>query len=162
MAKIVDASDPHAAWATMSLKTALNIFLYGLFVGVLTFVLYILLERFVFDPLLCAESVESDRCQNSGSYAGGIAIFLGATMGLVLLVKERVYRPILAIIGVVFGLWTIFGIVQTLPVTIAGIVIGILFGLAYVLYSWLVQPTSLLVSVLGIIVVTVLARIALA
>lgn len=160
MAKIIEATDPHAAWATMSVTTLTRIFLYGLLVGVVSFAFYVGLDRFVFEPILCRESAALARCETKDEFAAGAAIVLGGLLGLFLLVRERVYRPILAIIGVTVALWGIFALVGSLPVLLAALVATLLFALSYLLFSWLVQPTSLLVSIAGVIVVSVLARLA--
>lgn len=144
----------------MSVRTITNIFLYGLLVGVVTFGLYLLLERFVFEPILCRESAALARCGSKEAIASGASIALASLLGLVLLVRERVYRPILAILGVAISLWGVFALVAGLPVILAGFVSIILFAVAYVLFSWLVQPTSLLVSVVAVAVVSALARVA--
>lgn len=160
MAKIIEASDPHAAWATMNVTTVARVFVYGIIVGLLSFALYVGLDRFVFEPILCRESAALARCETKDDFAAGTAIVLGSFLGLFLLVRERVYRPILAIIGVIIALWGIFALVGSLPVVLAAIVATLLFGLSYVLFSWLVQPTSLLISIAGVVVVSVLARLA--
>ncbi len=160
MAKVIEASDPHAAWATMSVRTLTNIFLFGLLAGLTTFILYVGLDKLVFEPVLCNESAGLARCESKGDYAGGVAIVIGSIVGLVLLVRERVYRPILAIIGVAVGLWGIFGLILNLPFLLAVLTATIMFGLAYVLFSWLVQPTSLVISVVGVVAVAALARLA--
>ena len=160
MAKIIEASDPHAAWTTMNMRTVANIMLYGLIVGLATFLLYVGLERFVFEPILCRETDALARCESRQEFASGIAIVLGSILGLVLLVRERVYRPILAIIGIAVCMWSVFALVAGLPVLLAGATAIILFAVAYVLFSWLVQPTSLVISLLGVIVVAALARLA--
>jgi hypothetical protein len=36
----------------------------------------------------------------------------------------------------------------------------IMFGIAYLLFSWLVQPTSLIISIVGVVVVSAIARLA--
>lgn len=145
----------------MSVRTISAIFLYGLGVGLVTYVAYILLERLVFDPILCRDSTALVRCENASTISAGTAIIIGSFVGLILLVRERVYRPILAIIGVAISLWGIFTLLANLPWLLAVIVVALLFALAYVLFSWLVQPTSLVVSTVAVIIVIVLARLAL-
>lgn len=160
MAKVIEAIDPHAAWATMSVHTLSRIFLYGLLVGLISFALYVGLDRFVFEPVLCRESVALARCESKAQFAAGTAIVFGSFLGLFLLVRERVYRPILAILGVGIALWGIFAVVGVLPVILAAAASALLFALAYVLFSWLVQPTSLVISLVGVAVVSALARLA--
>lgn len=159
MAKVIDAVDPHAAWATMSVRTLTRIFAYGAIVGALSFGLYVGFDRLVFDPILCRENLALARCESKDEIAAGTAIVLGSFLGLFLLVRERVYRPILAIIGVAVALWGIFALIGNLPIVISAIVAILLFALAYVLFSWLVQPTSLLISVAGVVIAAAVARL---
>lgn len=160
MAKVIEASDPHAAWATMSVQTLTKIFMYGLLVGLVSFALYVGFDRFVFQPILCNENVALARCESKSEFAAGTAIVLGSLIGLFLLVRERVYRPILAILGVAVALWGIFALAGSLPIILSAAVVIVLFALAYVLFSWLVQPTSLMISLVGVAVVAALARLA--
>lgn len=159
MAKIIEAIDPHAAWATMSVTTLVRIFIYGLIVGVSTFALYIGLDRFVFEPILCREAAALARCETKDEYAAGTAIVLGSLLGLFLLVRERVYRPILAVVGIMIALWGIFGLLNSFHIILAAVIASLTFALSYVLFAWLVQPTSLLVSIAGVIIVAAISRL---
>jgi len=159
VAKMVEATDPHATWATMGRAKLIKIFLSGLVVGILTYALYVVLERFVFDPILCREGVALARCETKDDFAAGLALLLGSMGGLVLLVRQLVYRPIMALLGVVVSLWGVFALVAALPWFVALIIIALLFGVAYTLFSWLVQPTSLYVSLAVVVVVAALARL---
>lgn len=160
MAKVVEAVHPHAAWNTMSVRSIVTVFLYGLGVGLLTYALYLALDRFVFDPILCKENSALVHCEDASGIAGGVAMILGSFAGLVALVRERVYRPIMAILGVVISLWGIFTVTASLPLIVAVLYVALLFAVSYTLFSWLVQPTSLVVSVTGVLVVATLARLA--
>lgn len=160
MAKVIEAYNPHAAWATMSVRTLTTVFLHGLFVGALTYILYLLLNQFIFEPVLCREGAALARCESKEAISAGTASILGSFIGLTLLVRERIYRPIMAIIGVVISLWGVFGLVATMPVLLAGAVVTIVFATAYLLFAWLVQPTSLVVSIGSVAIAVVLARLA--
>jgi hypothetical protein len=144
----------------MGPRKIFKIFISGLLVGVLTYLLYVVLERFVFDPVLCRESVALARCETKDEFASGVALLLGSMLGLVLLVRELVYRPILALLGVIISVWGIFSLLAVLPWFIALAVTIIVFGVSYVLFSWLVQPTSLYVALASVTVVVVIARLA--
>ena len=160
MAKVVEAVHPHAAWNTMNVRSIVTVFLYGFGVGILTYALYIMLEQFIFDPILCKENSALVHCEDAPSIAGGVAMILGSLAGLVLLVRERVYRPIMAILGVMIALWGIFTVTASLPLIVAVLYVALLFAAAYILFSWLVQPTSLVVSIAGVLIVASLARLA--
>ncbi len=160
MAKVVEAVHPHAAWNTMNVRSIVTVFLYGFGVGILTYALYIALEQFVFDPILCKENSALVHCEDAPSIAGGVAMILGSLAGLALLVRERVYRPIMAILGVLIALWGIFTVTASLPLIVAILYVALLFAAAYTLFSWLVQPTSLVFSIAGVFIVASLARLA--
>ncbi len=159
MAKVIEATNPHAAWETMSMRTAATIGFYGFAVGVITYVAYLLLQRFVFDPILCRDAVALVRCESVVTISAGMAIVVGSFVGLILLVRERVYRPILAILGVAISLWSVFTLLAGIPWFISVVISGILFGVAYLLFSWLVQSTSLVISVVCVLVVALIARL---
>ncbi len=160
MAKVVEAVHAHAAWSTMSVRSIVKVFVYGLGVGLLTYALYLALEQVIFDPILCKENSALVHCEDAPSIAGGVAMILGSLAGLVLLVRERVYRPIMAILGVMIALWGIFTVTASLPLIVAILYVALLFAAAYILFSWLVQPTSLVVSIAGVLIVASLARLA--
>jgi hypothetical protein len=161
VAKVIEANNPHTAWEAISVRSAVAVFLYGLGVGLVTYGLYLVLERFIFDPILCRESTAIVDCDSTTTVAAGMAIVIGSILGLVLLVRERIYRPMLAILGVGLSLWGVFTLVAGLPLVIAAIIIALLYGVAYALFSWLSQPANLVVSVAAVLVVAVLARLAL-
>jgi hypothetical protein len=145
----------------MGISSLVRVFINGLIVGAVTYALYLLLERFVFDPILCRDTVALARCETKDDFAGGVALVLGSMAGLVLLVRERVYRPILALLGVVVGLWGLFAVVTALPWIAALAVMCLATGLAYAVFAWLVQPTSLIVSLAAVVVVASLLRLGL-
>ncbi len=145
----------------MSVRTLITVFIYGLIVGLVTCALYAVLERFVFEPVLCREGVALARCESKDEIAAGVAVIIGSFIGLTLLVRERIYRPILAIIGIALSVWGAFSLVAVMPLITAAIVMTLLIATAYALFAWLVQPTSLVISVVAVALVVVLARLAL-
>lgn len=161
MAKVIEAKDPHAAWATMEVQTLARVFLYGLIVGVVTYFLFVIVEQLVFEPVLCREGATLAKCESKDEISAGVAIILGSFGGLTFLVRERVYRPIMVVLGVALSLWGIFSLIGGLPFILAVAVIGILFATAYTVFAWLTQPTSLVISITGVVIAVVLARIAL-
>lgn len=160
VAKVIDSYDPRSSWTTIQLPTVLRIFVSGLIVGLATYVVYILLERFVFTPILCGDSASNLRCDAKDNFANGIAVLIGSMLGIVLLVRERVYRPMLAVLGVAASLWTVTLLTAAMPIVFAALLTVLVFGASYVLFSWLVQPSSLVVSIVAVVLVTALARIA--
>lgn len=161
MAKVIETSNPREVWVTMSMRTVLVVFLYGASVGAISYLMHLVFERFIFDPILCRESAAIVRCESASAISAGTAMVVGSFIGLTLLVRERIYRPILAIIGLTVSLWGVFMLVAQLPAVLALVVVSLIFAAAYVLFSWLVQPKSLEISIASVVLATILARLAL-
>lgn len=161
MPKVVEANVTDRTWMSMSLQSLAKIFVSGLVVGLAMYALYLVLERFVFGPILCKEVAGFATCDSKESFAGGAAIIVGSLAALVLLVRERVYRPLLVVLAVGLSLWGIFALIVTLPWVLAGIASAIIFGLAYALFAWLAQPINFIVAGLLVAVAVVVIRLVL-
>lgn len=143
MAKVVEAINPQERWAMMSWRQLVSIGLIGVLIGIVTYALNLVLLNMVFEPLMCRDSVALVRCGSKEGFASGVAIVLISMIGLVFLVRERVFRPLLVVLAVALSLWGLFLIVATLPWLVATLVVALAFAFSYMLYAWLAQPTSL-------------------
>lgn len=161
MAKVVEAVDPQAAWATMSWRSLISIGLIGVLIGVVTYALNLVLLHLVFEPIMCRDSLALVRCDSKESLSAGVAIVLASMVGLVFLVRERVYRPLLVILAVALSMWGIFVAVAGLPWLLATVVVALAFALCYMLFAWLVQPNSLAISLILATLAVVAVRLVL-
>lgn len=158
---MVEARDPQLVWATMNWRTLFSIGLIGLLVGVVTYALNLVLLHFVFEPIMCREGIASIRCGSKEGFASTVSIILGSMVGLVFLVRERTFRPLLVILAVGLAMWGVFSVVTLLPWLLATVVVAIAFGLSYMLFSWIVQSASLMVALLFVLFTVIAIRLAL-
>lgn len=161
MAKVIEAVEPQSAWATMSWRALISIGLIGVLIGVVTYALYLVLLHLVFEPIMCRDSVALVRCGSKESVSSGVAIVLASMVGLVFLVRERVYRPLLVILAVALAMWGLFVAVASLPWLTATLIVAITFALCYMLFAWLVQPNSLAISLILATLAVVAVRLVL-
>lgn len=161
MAKVVEAKDPSAAWSTMTTRSLVSVGIIGLLVGVVTYALYLVLLNYVFEPIMCREGATLARCESRGSFASAVAIILGSMVGLVFLVRERAYRPLLVILAIGLAMWGLFTIIATMPWMLGAIVVALAFAVGYMLFAWLVQPASLLLALVFATVAIVAVRLVL-
>lgn len=159
---MIEATSPGSNWTTMGWRSVMNVFLCGAIIGVVTYILFMLFDRYVYQLLLCGDSRAALSCDASAPLANGTAIILGSMLGLILMVRERVYRPILAIIGVTITVWGMFFVLASLPWIVLLLAAALVFGISYVLYTWVAQPTNLIVAVGGTILLVVITRLILA
>lgn len=161
MARVVQATDPRTVWATMTWRSLVSIGLVGLLVGVVTYALQLVLLQYVFEPIMCREGASIARCDSREAFASSLAIILGSIVGLIFLVRQRGYRPLLVVLAVGLSMWGVFVAIAALPWLIAVLSISLAFALSYMLYSWLVQPDSLMLSLVLVTVTVVVVRLVL-
>ena len=113
-----------------------QIALLGAAIGVLQWGMSLLLGGFVVDQILCRSNTIIASCAQSAVVAGDIATIIVAVIGLIVLVRMRVLRPLVVVVASAVLLWS-------LPVMSAGLVWGevvfwsaLLYGLAYSLFAW--------------------------
>lgn len=140
------------------IRSSMRIALVGAIVGLLTWGLAQLLERFVLGGLFCGDEA-SHVCMNVVAYSGNIAAIVMAVIGVVVLVRMSVYRPLLIALGAIISLWGLAAWVQSL-----GLIEQIawttgLYVLFYSLYAWVSRIRSAAVVVVVFVVVAVASRL---
>lgn len=145
---------------TMSRIELMNIFFIGLTTGLITWGLHQLLNKYLFTAVLC-KGVATNDCARSPEYALMVASVLGAMVGLFALVRIRAYRPLLVVIGSTIALWGFGGLFVGTLWYWALLIMAVLFGLAYALFSWLIRPRSFILAVALAFAAVVIGRLVL-
>lgn len=130
---------------------------WGLVVGLVTGVIYLLFNHFVFGSVLCQQSAA--RCSDASTYAIVVAQVIGVVFGVGLLARRRVYRPLLVVAATLATLWTIAGMTASLAWPWQLVWFGVLFGLSYALFAWLARIRNFVLAAVVIIVVVILLRL---
>ena len=162
MAKVIEAQNPEAAWATMNWRSLATVFLTGALIGLITYALYLPLARLVFEPILCGDnSVALVRCGSETSFASTIAIVISSMVGLIFLVRSRVFRPLLVVLATALSLWGLLILIASLPWLVGVLITALAFGVGYAVFAWLAQPTNLITALVSVTVLIVAARLVL-
>ncbi len=132
----------------------------GAGVGLIVFGAAYLLNRYVFDAMLCQGDAAG--CEQAPTYAMIVAMVIGALLGLVALVQLRVYRPLLVVLGATIGLWGFFALTSAIAWYWGLIVAIILFALSYALFAWIARIRPFVVSLIVTIVLVAAMRLILA
>lgn len=139
-----------------SFRTIFAPFFIGLGVAGLALALGFLLDTYVIGRITCGVGTSVVSCESSPAFSSAIGLIIACVVSLVLLVRQRVYRPLLVMLASLAVLW---GIGATWPHTmnLFGIILAIVAGgLVFSLLSWLAQIRNFVISVV-LIVVTVIA-----
>ena len=127
-----------------------KILVVGAVLGAVICVISYVLWRFVLSDIVCTAG--QSICVEANSYAGNIALVLGAIIGVISLVKIGVYRPVIISLGATICLWGIGG-------WFFGRSIIILYTLSYALFAWISRIRKAPVMLITFIIITILARI---
>lgn len=141
-------------------REIIGVFITGAVVGLVVAGAWYLLNRFVFTAMLC-EGADTANCAQAPEYAMIVAMLIGAVAGLIALVQTRVYRPLLAVLGTTIGLWGLHTVVAPMTWYWMLLVVTILFGLSYALFTWVARIRSFVVALIVTIVLVVLMRLVL-
>ena len=134
----------------------------GLGLGLMYWVLTYLVGHFIVDQLFCNNSADAVNCTNSTSISGNIADVLVATIGLGIMIRLRIFRPIVIAAATAILLWGLAGWTEGLWFLEA---IGwsmLLFGLCYLLFSWIGRYARSVPVLVVTLIVLVIGRIVLA
>ncbi len=134
----------------------------GAGLGLVYWVMTYLVGHFIIDQLYCGNSVSAITCSNSTSISGNIADILVAAIGLVVMVRMRVFRPIIIAVASAILLWGLAGWTEGLWFLEAIVWSVLLFALCYLMFSWVGRYARSTAVLIAVLVIVVIGRIVLA
>lgn len=129
----------------------------GVIAGVVFWVLMMLLDRYVMRQFVCDSITTS--CSAAGIAAGNIATILVAVGGLFAAIRIQMFRPLIVVIAVALTLWGLGGWVSGLDWWIQLGWAAVLYGVAYLLFSWITNFTRTVWVLITAAAVVVLVRV---
>jgi len=150
--------EPQTQLIDMRVNTIIQVVLLGVILGAITWLLTLLLERFVITPVFCADA-GNGICMNASTVAGNIALVLSAIGGLLGLIRLGVYRPLLVVIAASIVLWGLAGWLGGLLWYEALAWTVLLYAATYAAFAWLVRPRFFLAAIILVLIVVIVARL---
>ncbi|NCU38049.1 hypothetical protein EOL96_03285 [Candidatus Saccharibacteria bacterium] len=141
----------------MSIRDMVGTLVVGLFVGLVVAGVAYLMNLYVFGAVLCRPQSPTE-CSQAPAYAMVVAMVIGAIVGIVGLVKLRVYRPLLIVLAATISLWGLHTLVDNMAWYIAFPIMTILFGLVYALFAWIARVRSFVLTIVLAVVMVVVIR----
>lgn len=138
----------------LSIKVALT----GAIIGLVAWGFTILLERFVLTSLFCSDP-SAAACTNVTTYAGNIAAVIMAIIGVVVLVRLSVFRPLLIVLGAAISLWGLAAWLSGLSMVEQLAWSVVLYGLLYSLYAWIARVRNAVAVLVVFALVAVATRL---
>jgi hypothetical protein len=156
MAKVIETDiESRAIGASYSLW---QIALVGVALGALYWCLTALIEHYIIDPIFCRSISNALTCLNSTSISGDIATILVAAVGITVILRLYMARPLIIAVAVGASLW---GLAMWTDGLVWGEAIGwsmLLYGLAYILFSWVARYARVIPALVVTILIIVAVR----
>lgn len=131
----------------------------GAIVGFFGWLLTLGIHNWVLEPIFCRSSDTASICTNSGLTAWIIAYVIVSIVGLFMLIRANVFRPLLVVLAALVTLWAV-GLWFMPLAWWVGLLWGAgLFAAAYALYTWLASLEKFVIASLLTLVVVVLMRL---
>lgn len=132
---------------------------FGVAVGIVFWLLTLLLDRYVIEPLACRQVANAGICLTSDALSGNIAALLAGALAVLGLVRWGVVRPIIIAVATIALLWDLASWTAGLPAWEVMLWSAGLYGVSYGLFAWIARYASLWVGVVISILVVLIIRI---
>lgn len=143
----------------MSNRDLVSILVLGGIIGLFIFGLSLVLNRYVFDVLLCQNGA-NNQCTYAVNYAEAAALVAGNILGLIGLIRLRVYRPLLVVLATSISLWGLVEMALGMQWYWGALVAIAMYLLAYGTYSWVARMRLFMLALAATIVLVVGVRLA--
>ncbi|NCU30307.1 hypothetical protein EOL73_00570 [Candidatus Saccharibacteria bacterium] len=150
---------PTARIYSIGLSGVLRPFLIGIGVGMLGWLLTLFFKNVVVASLFCRSADTFSLCSSGGTIAWDIAYIILALVSVFVLMRTNMHRPLLVVVAAVAALWGIGAWLMPMFWWQGMLWSGLLFGLAYALFSWLASHTIFVVSLVSSIVAVVVIHL---
>lgn len=147
------------SYVDLPMKQASRAFIVGILSGIASWGLSKALLALVFTKIFCNDGLNVDRCANSGDYANIVALVLVAVAGIYFLVRFGIYRPLVVVVASLAALWPLLAMVANLSIISSIIITGVLFGIAYLAFAWLVRVRPIWLSIIFVAIVAIVTRL---
>lgn len=131
----------------------------GALVGIFGWLLELGVKNWVLSPVFCRSADTSSVCANIDITAWIIAFVVISVVGLFMLIRASVFRPLLVVLAALATLWLVGLWFAGAPWWIGMIWHAGLFAVAYALYTWLASIDKFVISLVSIVVIVALMRL---
>ena len=131
----------------------LQTFLAGVMAGVFTWLIYLGLDRYVIGMIMCTDG--NTACGSAQITSLVLALLVAHFLGLIMLVRAIVMRPLLVVLVSIATLWGFHAWLDGMTWWMGSLYLGLLFGIAYVFHAWvnrlLYFPVALVLTIVAVL-----------
>ena len=147
-----DNNSSTSSYLPAQVKDIAQVLSLGIASGILIVLLGELMQRFFINPVFCNNATGGDVCGPNGLTGFYAATLIVTLLSIVTLARLNIFRPLLIAVGAAVALWGMKGQMLDLSLLEYAFWTAVLFGLAYLLFYWLLRAQNFVLS-LGLVVV---------
>ena len=132
--------------------------LVGFGVGLVVALATWLIGAYIIEPLLCGRSA-TETCMQAGAMASNIAAIVRAIVGMGLLIRLRITRSLVVVLGVLIALWGVFALYDGLAWWAITLWLAALYALAYLVVGWISRFRNYWWAIAGVVVAVLAVRL---
>lgn len=155
----VQTIERHQSAAPTDLKKVLFTALIGAIVGAVAWGGGFLISRFIIEPVFCATPDSAAICQIRDTTSFNVALVVATFAGLLIMIRARVYRPLLIAIAAAISVWGLVSFVAQDIWVVRLLSIVLITSLAYAFYGLVAQLRSFIAAMIIAVLVVVGLRI---
>jgi hypothetical protein len=148
------------AYVPTSRNEVIKVIALGVIVGLLVPALSTLIANYFISPVFCNGPDTFSVCASGGVIANHIAAAILAVIAFIVLTQWSVYRALVLVIAATLAMWGLKKYAD--PLTSGSwieyyLFSGLLYGLAYALFYWLLRLRNFIVSIIAVVVAAAIA-----
>jgi hypothetical protein len=140
-------------------KDEISAFVGGTIVGVATWILTYILNQYVIGMIACRADSSIIGCSDAPVVSAAFGLIFASVAGLTVLVRRRVFRPLLVVLAAGISLWGINGSWLVSHNLLDFLLSVVITALVYLVFAWFAKVRQFWISLLITVVLVVIFRL---
>ena len=158
MVEVVSDTEPAVRFAAW--KDEISALASGAIAGVMTWVLTYILTEYVLGMIACRTGSSIIGCNDAGSVSAIIALIIASIAGLTILVRRRIFRPLLVVLAAGISLWGINGSWLEERNIVNFLLTVVVTALVYVVFAWFAKVRQFWIALVISVLLVIIFRLA--
>jgi hypothetical protein len=157
MVTVVSDTEPTVRFGAW--KDEISALVSGAIVGVTMWLLAYILNQYVIGMIACRTGSSIISCSDAPTVSAVVALIFASVAGLTLLVRRRIFRPLLVVLSAILTLWGISGSWLAAHTLVDFLLTVVVTSLVYVVFAWFAKVRQFWISLAISIVLVVIFRV---
>lgn len=158
---VAEANDRVEPIVPMTFQELLRVAIIGLMAGLIAVGVHLLLKTYVFERVMCT-GAGTGACDQASVYSMLVGMVVSGLITLVVLVKCRIFRPLLVVLSASIALWGYQRLSGGEEWYIELGAVALFFCIAFMLFAWLARVRSFVFAAILCVAVAVCSQLILA